>query len=235
MKLGVIGLFVAALLIRFTVCATVEGYLELPGEYTNLDLEHTSIELLEITNDLNKSPIKRHGYINNKGIFKFTDIPKGSYLLSLSHIEFNLVPFKSRVDINEQDEVVIHLVQGAQLWEELGPEIPHPLRVIPNTKFPERQYIKNRNPSILESGPIATVINNPLYLAGVFLVILAVAGPYLLEKFDPETAKLMKEQKAQRQGQSSAAALKAAEALNFDVGSAIGNSRASNADKDSSK
>lgn len=232
MRLGFASLIIASL-IRLILGATVEGYLELPGEFTNLDLVHTSIELLEITDDLSKNPIKRHAFINSEGIFKFHEIPKGSYLLSLSHIEFNLVPFKSRVDINEADEVVIHLVQGAQLWEEFGPEIPHPLRVIPNTKFPERQYIKKRNPGILESGPIATVINNPLYLAGVFLVILAVAGPYLLEKFDPETAKLMKEQKAQRQGQSSAAALKAAEALNFDVGSAIGNSRASKAEGDS--
>lgn len=227
MILGVLGLFVVFLL-RFAVGATVEGYLELPGELTNLESTHLSIELLEITDDLDKVLVKRNAHINKEGKFKFNEVSQGTYLLSLAHIDFNLVPFKTRVDINEADEVSVHLVQGAQSWSELGLQIPHPIRVIPNTKLPERQYIKKRVPGILESGPIATVVNNPLYLGGIFLVIISVAGPYLLEKFDPEAAKMIKETKAKKQSQSSASALKAADsAVNFDIGEKIGSSRAS--------
>lgn len=223
-------------IIRLVIGATVEGFLELPGELTNLDLVHTSIDLQEITTDLDRNPTKRSAFINHEGVFKFNQVPKGSYILSLAHIEYNLVPFKSRVDVDDADEVSVHLVQGAQKWEEIGLEIPHPIRVIPNTKSPERQYIKKRVPGILESGPIATVVNNPLYLAGIFFVIIAVAAPYLLEKFDPEAAKIMKETKAQRQSKSSAAALKAADnTLNFDIGEKIGNSRAAKVGSDETK
>ncbi|CCH42463.1 putative membrane protein [Wickerhamomyces ciferrii] len=228
MQLGRIGIILTSL-IPFVIGATVSGFIELPGdELTNLDLVHTSIELLEIQGaQSNSIGLKRNAHINSEGVFNFHDIPKGSYLLSVSHIEYNLVPFKSRVDVLENDEVKVHLVQAAQKWDDKGPEIPQPIRFIPNTKFPERQYIKNRSPGILESGPIATVVNNPLYLAMAFLAIIAVVAPYLLEKFDPETAKLLKEQKAQRNVNSSAAALKAAESLNFDLGEKIGSSRAS--------
>jgi len=221
---------VAVSLIRLVIGATIEGYLELPGDLTNLDLTHTSIELLEITSNTTKTPIKRDAYINSKGGFQFTCIPSGEYLLSLSHIEFNLVPFKSRIDVDKEDQVSIHLVQAAQKWNELGPEIPHPIRVIPNTKIPERQYIKKRSPGLLDSGPLATIVNNPLYLVGISVLLIALAFPYILEKVDPETAKIMKEQKAQRSSTSTKSALKAAETLEkFDIGEKIGASRATKA------
>jgi hypothetical protein len=186
------------LLVQQACCATIEGNIKFPVDATHLEKIQSNIELVEVSANASKIPLKQSTYINSDGEFEFLNIPTGTYLLSVSSIVFNLQPFKTRVDIDEQNNVSAYLVQTATAFDNLNIEVPYPLNFISNPTTPRRNYIKKRKTGILESGPIATVINSPLYLAGITLVLALAVAPYLLQKFDPETARLIQEQKARK-------------------------------------
>ncbi len=65
-------------------------------------------------------------------------------------------------------------------------------------KQPFRQYLQERNVGILSSGPIASILQSRWKMSLLAIALAVIIFPIYIENFDPETVKLMKEQK-QRQ------------------------------------
>lgn len=182
---------------------SLPGQLNLTRELTSKDVQNTRIELQHLA-----TGSKRTTHLYEDGSFAFNNLPQGEYVLFISSIDLNLLPFKARVEV--ADDVTAYVLRATSNWATKGIQIPLPLQVVANPSAPERTYLKERTPSILKSGPVATVLNSPIYLGGAVLGILAVVAPYLMEKFDPETAKEMRQQRQSRAAKPSKAALEAA-------------------------
>ncbi|QEU61917.1 Sop4 [Kluyveromyces lactis] len=160
---------------------------------------------------------------NINGEFTFSDVPidtsinRTTYFTLHSHSnEFNLKPNRILIQIvgNGQDQEPSLSAFENRFGREYfpSPDITYPetlnplpldsahrLTITTMNKQPYRKYIKIRNPGILESGPIASVLRSKFKLAGVVTVIFLVLFPILLEKFDPETAKAMRQEKMHRE------------------------------------
>lgn len=185
--------------------AEINGVLELQRELVSQDQVDTTIELIGVSNTL-----KTRAFLQKNGEFKFSHIPKGEYLLSAISNRYNLAPFKTKVVVSENSTVEAFLFTSGTKWNSPTVEVPLPIKIVPSLKAPERIYLLERSNKLLESGPIATVVNNPLYLFGGIIVLVSLVLPNLVGMIDPEAAKLMKQEKLKRQQKSSAAALKVA-------------------------
>jgi hypothetical protein len=198
-------------IVRVVLCATLPGQLDLKRNLTSRDVQNTWIELEQMTSDT--SGFKRMAYLHKDGFFEIGNIPEGEYILTVNSIDYNLLPFKARVEVTQDDSISAYVIQATSKWEIKGQQIPLPLQIIANPAYPERGYIQERTPSIFKSGPIATVANNPLYLFAALLGLLVIGAPYLMEKFDPETAKAMREERQARRSKPTKAALEATQKL----------------------
>lgn len=181
-------------LLSTCLCAVLPGHVQFDGNVTSLDVQRTQIEITEVSSE--PGSYRQRAFIHPDGTFELNNIPKGEFVLTVLSIDYNLIPFKARVIVNEDDEVHAYVLHATSQWDKLGQEIPLPIQIIPNPKQPLREYLVERTPGLLKSGPIATVLNNPLYLGAAILSLIAIAAPYLMEKFDPETAKAVREERA---------------------------------------
>jgi hypothetical protein len=204
-------IFSVLCILRAVLSATLPGQLDLKRNLTSRDVQNTWIELEQVTSDT--SGFKRMAYLHKDGSFEIGNISEGEYILTVNSIDYNLLPFKARVEVTQDDSITAYLIQATSKWEIKGQQIPLPFQIIANPAYPERGYIRERTPSIFKSGPIATVANNPLYLFAALLGLLVIGAPYLMEKFDPETAKAMREERQARHSKPTKAALEATQKL----------------------
>lgn len=202
-------LLLLLLLVHQSFCALIEGLIEFPVDAAHLDVIKTHIELIEVHNDVNRVPLKQKTRVNQTGGFEFWYIPNGEYLLSVSSLSYNFEPFKTKIVV---DEVVkAYIVQPNKPFDKPAAEIPHPIKVAPNPITPRREYLKKRSKGILDSGPLATIVNNPWYLGMAIFTLALIAVPMVLEKFDPETARLVQEQRLKNKAKSAKVALEGIE------------------------
>lgn len=204
-------LLYTAFLVQAVFCAELPGQLKLSRNLTSEDVQNTEILLEQVSSDTQRQ--QKRAYLHRDGSFHIRDIPEGEYLLSIVSIDLNLIPMRALVEVSHEDSISAYVVTSSDTRAHRGPQIPLPFELIANPKLPERAYLKERNPGILKSGPIAVVLNNPLYLAAALLVLLSMAVPFLMEKFDPESAKIVREQREARRGEPSQAAVDAVKKL----------------------
>lgn len=159
---------------------------------------------------------------NEQGDFQFQDVPVNAafnatthFVLYSSSIDFNLKPNRILVELISRDEkgesVEIKAyknVFGKEYFP--SPDIVHPEELepietdpyIPITLVqmaPIRAYYEERNVGMLQSGPLATLLDTRWKQAGWVTVIMLLVFPMLLEKLDPETAKAVNEEKVKKQ------------------------------------
>ncbi|KAH3679285.1 hypothetical protein WICMUC_001109 [Wickerhamomyces mucosus] len=215
-----------SILIGHVFCATINGQINFPENITSIDIQHTTIELIKIS-ELNHSiessatnfGLKRKTLLQENSNFEFKHIPNGEYLLNILSIDYNFNPNKLKIVINEEQEDNDQIIKayiyrfGFEFNESIDGdnnsinnnnnnniELSYPLIINTHSIHPERIYIKPRQLSILEWGPLKTILGNRLYLVLSIVTIFLMVGPLILEKFDPETAKLMKEQRSGTNG-----------------------------------
>ncbi|ONH68249.1 Protein SOP4 [Cyberlindnera fabianii] len=163
------------------------GELDLGRALTAHDVGRTDIHILEVISTGTHQPVKKRAHLKPDGTFKFKDLAPGTYIISASSIDYNLVPYKARVDVTPDDEIKAYYIPPGQKWADSDKlNLTLPMKVYPQSKAPLKEYIKRRSPGLLESGPIATIINNPLYLAGVIIMITVALLPKIMEFMDPE-------------------------------------------------
>ncbi|CDO92393.1 unnamed protein product [Kluyveromyces dobzhanskii CBS 2104] len=160
---------------------------------------------------------------NTYGEFTFTDVPvdlglnRTTYFTINSHsTEFNLKPNRVLIKITgngsgqEPSLTAFENKFGREYFPSADIAFPETLKLLPLdtsgrlvittiNKQPFRRFMQIRNPGIFQSGPIASILTSKFKLAGVITVLFLVLFPIMLEKFDPETAKQMRQEKLQRE------------------------------------
>lgn len=198
----------------------IKGRLDLKlRNVSNHDIMRTQFKIYRINDDSNDIYSLSTRLESSAGEFTFRDVPIDTglnqttyFALHSSSLEFNLKPNRILIEVIGSGADAGPTVKAYE--NKFGREyFPSPDILFPETlkpveldaegrititvmnKQPLRRYIIVRNPGILSSGPIASILNSRLKLAGVITVIMMFVFPFLLEKLDPETAKAVRQQK----------------------------------------
>lgn len=214
-------------LVSVSLAATIQGRLDLGPQFniTGATVSRVHFRLHQIGNFS-----QTYGYSSETqlkdldGNFEFNNVPLNSgvnatthFVLYSSSMDFNLKPNRILLTFTNLDEqgdeydVKGHRnVFGKEFFP--SPEIMYPeqleaIEVVPYVTIstismaPMRTYYQQRNKGLLQSGPLAKLLDTRWKQAGVLTLIGLIVFPILLEKLDPETAKAVKEEQQKRQRQ----------------------------------
>ncbi|CUS25121.1 LAQU0S27e00606g1_1 [Lachancea quebecensis] len=208
-----------------TLAATVSGRLDLgPLNITRKEVVHSSFKLLQVGNFTGPAYSSRTTVRDVKGNFRFEGVPEPKdansstyFVLQPSSLDYNLKPGRILVQLVRDSEDAQRVATKAfknKFGREnfASPEILYPekleeVEADPHITFslvnaaPFREYITERNVGILKSGPVASILNSKFKMAAVITAVLMLLFPYLLEKFDSETALAIKEDRLEKQKQ----------------------------------
>ncbi|AMD22056.1 HGL284Cp [Eremothecium sinecaudum] len=196
---------------------TIKGRLDIsPKDITHETVVRSSFKLYQVGN-ITGTPYKAQAYLKDiHGHFEFTDVPieAGStptyYQLVPQSLDYNLKPNRVLIEIinnGNENNVTINAYQNIFGKEHFpSPDIIYPdelqkLDVDPDIVItyvqavPWRSYYVSRNPGMFSSGPLASIVNSKYKLAAVITIIALMLLPILVEKFDPEVAQAVREQK----------------------------------------
>lgn len=212
----------SALLVNSIVAISIKGQLDVtPYNMSNVRISNTRFRLQQIGEiDDDKHLIKSIAYIQDiNGTFEFNNIElnKGinkttQFVISPISKDFNLKPNRVLIEFLEHENGTIESKGfrnyfGREYFPSkdiLFPEHLQSIAIEPMIKFtlvhkqPFRQYLQERNVGILSSGPIASILQSRWKMSLLAIALAVIIFPIYIENFDPETVKLMKEQK-QRQ------------------------------------
>lgn len=207
------------------LAATIKGKFDV-GPYNNITgatTSRTNFKLHQIGNFSTISGYSANAHLKDlEGNFEFEDVPLNQginatthFVLYSSSLDFNLKPNRILIEFTNIDsdgqEYVMKAYRnffGKEYFpspdilypEELEPVAVEPYITISLVSMaPLRAYYQQRNKGILQSGPLAKLLDARWKQAGVITMIALVAFPFLLEKLDPETAKAIKEEKQKKQ------------------------------------
>ncbi|CCD23078.1 Sop4p NDAI_0B00440 [Naumovozyma dairenensis CBS 421] len=208
---------IVGFLLSFAKCTTIKGKLDLPFvNISNFSISRTYFSLYQIGNYSTNEPYyKKTGLQDSDGNFEFSNLPINSGINETTHfvlystsLDFNLKPNRILIEFKELENGTITSKAFKNFFgREYFPsnDIIHPehLEAIEMEPYitisevnmaPYRSYFQVRNVGILQSGPLASILNSRWKSAAVLSVILLAIFPFLVEKFDPETTKAMKQE-----------------------------------------
>ena len=217
-------LFWSLLLLRSISAFTIKGRLDVaPYNLSSFKISNTRFRLQQI-GDIqdNKHPIKATAYVHDPdGSFEFNDIELNDGMINKTtrfviyplSKDFNLKPNRVLVEIfmNENGTLETKGFRnyfGREYFPSKDikfPEKLEPIDIEPIVIFslvhkqPLRSYLQVRNVGVLKSGPIASILRSPWKMALVLIALTIIIFPIYVENFDPETVKLMKEQRQKQQ------------------------------------
>lgn len=177
---------------------SVEGTLKLP-ELTKEESYGTYLELTDLATYKHT-----RSYITENGTFSFDNLGEGKYLVDVVALNYVFEYNSAVVDISKEviqqedgssREAVVTSAYEYQFGHALldtPNEINYPLVFFLKAKDGKKTYYEVKDRGLANSGPLGTILGNPLLLAGGVFILAMMGVPYLLEKLDPETAKLMK-------------------------------------------
>ncbi|KAM3161528.1 Protein SOP4 [Lachancea thermotolerans] len=208
-----------------TLAATVSGRLDVsPLNITRKEVAHSSFKLLQVGNFTGPAYYSQTTVRDVHGNFKFEGVPEPKdansstyFVLQPSSLDYNLKPGRILVqlvrDPEDPQKIVTKAFKNSFGRENFpSPEILYPEKLAevaadPCITFslvnaaPFREYITERNAGILKSGPVASILNSKFKMAAVITAVLMLLFPYLLEKFDSETAQAIKDDRLEKQKQ----------------------------------
>lgn len=215
------------LLLGITQAISVKGRLDLsPTVITAYTIPRVSFRLYQVGNYSTAEPyhdITRITDVN--GTFMFNDLPVNPgvnvsthFVLTPNSMDFNLLPQRILIEItnvhNETTGEVNAKLRAFRNYfgrehfpskdilfpEQLDEmEVEPYILIKPARSAPFRNYLQPINVGLFESGPLAGILNSRWKVAGIITLICVMSFPYLVEKFDPETAKAMKEEAERKQ------------------------------------
>ena len=216
-------LFWSLNLLKLVYAVSIKGHLDVaPYNLSTFKISNTRFRLQQIGDiDTNKHPIKATAYVQDSdGSFEFDGIELNEGINKTTQFviyplskDFNLKPNRVLVEffMNENGTLEAKGFRnyfGREYFpskEIKFPEKLEPIDIEPRVIFslvqkqPFRHYLQVRNLGVLKSGPIASILQSPWKMALVLIVLTIIIFPIYVENFDPETVKLMKEQRQKQQ------------------------------------
>lgn len=201
---------------------SIKGQLDSsPFNLTNYKNGNTYFKLQQIGDIENGHPIKAVAHLqDNEGSFEFDNIVLNSginkttaFVISPISKDFNLKPNRVLVEFFTHENGTIQRKGfmnyfGREYYPSKDikfPETLEPIAIEPFVKFalvqkqPHRQYLQIRNTGILQSGPVAGILKSPWKMGLLIVAFAIILFPIYVENFDPETARLIKEEKQRKQ------------------------------------
>ncbi|CAB4254699.1 similar to Saccharomyces cerevisiae YJL192C SOP4 ER-membrane protein [Maudiozyma barnettii] len=216
MKLSCI--YILNLLLNVCLATSIKGKFEFSlGNLTKNAIRRTSFSLYQIGNYSTQDPYKATTHLLDlDGNFKFDDLPinKGInettyFVLSSSSLDYNLYPNRILVEFIQLENGTSQMsgfknyfgreyfpskdIIHADKLEQITTE-PH-LTISVIQKAPFRAYFQTRNSGIMnDNGIVGSILNSRWKLAGVITIICVFAFPMFIDKIDPESAIIMREE-----------------------------------------
>lgn len=220
-------LYQVLLIVGIVQAVSIKGKLDLsPTKITAYTIPRVNFRLYQVGNYSTEEPFHEIARIKDiNGTFEFNDLPVNPgvnvsthYVLSPSSMDFNLIPQRILIEItniyNETTDEVTPQVKAYRNYfgrehfpskdilfpEQLDEMDVEPyILILPARTAPFRNYLEQRNIGLFQSGPLAGILNSRWKLAGVITLICVMSFPYLVEKFDPETARAVKAEAERKQ------------------------------------
>lgn len=216
-------LFWSLILLKLISALTIKGQLDVtPYNLSTFKISNTRFRLQQIGSlDSNKHPIKATAYIQDPdGSFEFNNIEVDEGINKTTQFiiyplskDFNMKPNRVLVEffMNENGTLETKGFRnyfGREYFPSKDIKFPEkldPIDIKPMIRFslvqkqPFRNYLQVRNPGVLKSGMIASILHSPWKMALVLIALTVIIFPIYVENFDPETVKLMKEQRQKQQ------------------------------------
>lgn len=202
---------------------TVRGRLDVPTiNITGITWSKTSFRLYQVGNYSGLPYDAKSQLKNEHGDFEFQNLPVNSglnattyFVLYSSSIDFNLKPNRILVELinkgSNEESLEINAYKNV-FGKEYFPssDIAHPeeLEPIETDPFipitlvqiaPVRVYYEQRNTGMLQSGPLAMLLDARWKQAAWITLIILMVFPIIVEKLDPETAKAVNDEKLRKQ------------------------------------
>ena len=225
-----------SLLLGLTVsaAASIKGRLVLPDHnITRDDLRRTSFRVYQIGNYSTPEPYTAVTKLKDlEGNFEFDNLPVNTndvnettyFVLYPSSLDYNLRPNRILIEFTNMENGTLQMKGYKNFFgREYFPSknIVHPERlqeaaVEPYVKVsavkeaPRRMYVQERTAIAAQNNPLLSFINAPWKVAVLLVVGGLLALPTIVEKLDPEAAKMMRERALEQKKQRYAAAAAAA-------------------------
>lgn len=157
---------------------------------------------------------------DNLGNFEFKNLPLNLgtnattyFVMYPSSLDFNLKPNRILIEFTDRGNGTVESKAfknyfGREFFPSKDITYPEKLESISMDPFieialvhiaPRRSYFQVRNAGILQSGIIGNILSSRWKTAAVITVICLAIFPFIVEKFDPETTKAMKEDALRKQ------------------------------------
>ncbi|EDO18984.1 hypothetical protein Kpol_2002p55 [Vanderwaltozyma polyspora DSM 70294] len=222
MKLLILCLLYYTQLVICNVVSFTGKYSLHPKNLTIDDISRVDFRIYQIGNYTNK-PFSQSTKVNSiDGLFTFNNLPlnRGNnvttdFVIYSTSLDYNLKPVRILLTYTSwDDEANNHTVKaysnfvGREYFpdkdiifpdklEELSMD-PY-LEVTYFNKAPYRLYYQERNEGILSTGIIGNILSSRWKTAGVITMILLIIFPYVVERLDPETSQLLREEVQRKQ------------------------------------
>ena len=209
---------------KFALGASVTGKFDItPRNLTVHDIARTSFKLFQIGNYSTERPYHaRTKLINTDGGFVFDNLPLNKGVNSTTHfvmhsdsLDYNLKPNRILLefialdtDANQYNLTAYKNFFGKEYFPSKDIVYPEKLEVISSDPFlqvtfvnkaPLRFYYQDRNASILQGGFIGSILASRWKTAGVVTIFFLMMFPLIIEKLDPETTKVIKDEAQRKQ------------------------------------
>lgn len=220
-------LYQALLFVGIVQAVSIKGRLDLsPTKITTYSIPRVYFKLYQIGNYTAAERYYETARITDtNGTFEFNNLPVNPelnvstyFVLNPNSMDFNLLPQRILIEVtnvyNETTEEVTTQVKAFRNYfgrehfpskdilfpEQLDEMSVEPyILILPARAAPFRNYLEQRNVGLFESGPLAGILNSRWKIAAVITLICVMTFPYLVEKFDPETAKALKAESERKQ------------------------------------
>ena len=210
--------------------ASIKGRLVLPDHnITRDDLRRTSFRVYQIGNYSTPEPYTAVTKLKDlEGNFEFDSLPVNTnevnettyFVLYPSSLDYNLRPNRILIEFVNTENGTLQMKGYKNFFgREYFPSknIVHPERlqetaVKPYIKVstvkeaPRRVYVQERTAIAAQNNPLLSFINAPWKVAVLLVVGGLLALPTIVEKLDPEAAKMMRERALEQKKQRYAAA-----------------------------
>ncbi|KAH7582022.1 Suppressor of PMA 1-7 protein [Nakaseomyces glabratus] len=206
---------------------SIKGRLELSEiDISAYMIPRCSFRLYQIGNYSADKPFHQITRIKDKnGTFEFNHVPINHgvnestyFVMTPSSRDFNLLPQRVLVEVTnilnettgkvEQQLKAFRNYFGREYFPSKDIHFPDKLEEMDALPYisikmskmlPFRDYLQQRNVGLLQSGPLAGILNSKWKIAAVITLLALMTFPYLVEKLDPETARAMKEEARKKQ------------------------------------
>lgn len=204
--------------------ASIRGRLDIGlSNITGATLSRTHFRLNQIGNYSNEVGYTATSHLKNTlGDFEFQDVPLNHgtnettyFVLALGSLDFNLKPNRILCEFINIDENGTEYqfnayknIFGKEFFPSPDITFPEKLESVETEPFipislvnraPLRLYYQQQNKGLFTGGPFARLLDTTWKQAIAVTFVALLALPVLLEKFDPETAQAIKEEKLKKQ------------------------------------